>query len=206
MTPTETESLRDEIEAAVIAEVERVGPDALNKAALFSQFKARGASRASIYRWIDAPLKSGKAAMRLTAQIRKDAAARAAAVPDPALDAAREAAQIIPVPAMSDIAGYGGTVAFIAKLRQIMQTADSVAKHATHDDGKPRNAKLLLQATETLRRAMETGLKLHQAMREISEVDRFLAAIIEVLRQESPIVAERVVKRLNQLAAEWGAI
>lgn len=198
------DALREKVEAAVIAEVARVGPE-INKAALYNQFKDQGASRATVYRWIDQPLKSGKAGMRLTADIRKAAAARAAAVPDPALDAAREASQVIPVPAMSDIAGYGGAVAFVDKLRIIVANAEKVIAHATKDDGTPRNAKLLMMANDNLRRAMETGLKLHQAMREISAVDRFLAAIIDALRQESPELAERIVHRLNQLAAEWGA-
>ena len=203
MTP---EALHGQVEAAVMAEVERVGPDALNKAGIYNRFKGQGASRATLYRWIDAPLKSGKAGMHLTHQIRQAAAARASAVADPAADAAIEASEIILVPSIGDIAGYGGTVAFVAKVQAILANAELVIAHAKGEDGKPRNARLLVSANENLRRAMETALKLHHAMREISAVDRFLAAIVDSLRQESPELAERVVRRLNQLAAEWGAL
>jgi len=38
-------------------------------------------------------------------------------------------------------------------------------------EGKVRNSRLLLQSSAELRKCLETGVKLHQAMREVSAID-----------------------------------
>ena len=67
-----------------------------------------------------------------------------------------------------------------------------------------RNARLLLQATENLRRCLETGLRIAEAMREMDQVDKFHAAILEEIAKMDPVLAERVVLRLGQIAEQWG--
>ena len=69
---------RDEVEAAVIAEVTRVGPSEVDKGAMVKRFLDRGASRASLYRWIDAALASGKVAKRIKTKAKAGAATRRA--------------------------------------------------------------------------------------------------------------------------------
>ncbi len=45
------EKLRCEVEAALIAEVEHLGPKAFNRAAVLCRFQDRGVCRASLFRW-----------------------------------------------------------------------------------------------------------------------------------------------------------
>jgi hypothetical protein len=56
---------RDEVAAGAIADAARVGPSEVHEGALVKRFLDRGASRASLYRWIDAALASGTVAKRI---------------------------------------------------------------------------------------------------------------------------------------------
>lgn len=196
--------LRPEVEAAVLAELERVGPEAFNKAALVARFEGRGASRATLYRWVDGPLKSGAAGQHLARKVKAAANQRAARTDDPAADAAREAVAKLPVPVRVDDIASSGTLPVIEKLNECIRTAEQVMAYARTDEGKVRNAKMLLAASEHLRRALDTATRLYEAMREVNQVDRFHAAIMEAIAQESPEAAERLVTRLSQLATQWG--
>lgn len=210
------EELRAEVVAAVLAELERVGPDGLDKAAIVRRFAGR-ASRATLYRYVDAPLKSGAAARHLAGKVAASASARAARTPDPAADAAREAGGLAraPVPvltgpapapegvaaAASGPAGIG--IPVVEKLLECLRTAEQVTAYARAPDGKVKNARLLLRGNEQIRRTLETCVRLQQAMTELAQVERFHAAVIEEIAKESPELAERVVVRLNQLTAQW---
>ncbi len=62
-------ALRDAVEVDTLAEIERVGVQSLNKNAVAKRFAGRGASPATVYRWVDAAAKNRKAGqhfMRLT--------------------------------------------------------------------------------------------------------------------------------------------
>lgn len=201
------EALRGEFEAGATAEIERVGPERLDKAALVKAWGGRGASRATLYRWLEALMKSGAPGRAIVDQIRTAAAARKEVAADASFSAAKEAAlaiESIPAPRVADITGFG-VVAFAEKLQEIISNCDFLLKYARGDEeDKPRNAKLFMMANEGLRRSLETALKLQEELREASAVDRMIAAIMEELRKESPELAERVVRRLRMLATEWG--
>ena len=64
-----------------------------------------------------------------------------------------------------------------------------------------RNAKLFLHAAESLRRSLETAARLQATMNDLAALERFHRAIIDVIRQEDPAIALRVMRRLDQLAA-----
>lgn len=198
-------TLREEVEAAVIAELARVGPD-LNKADLAKRFADRGASRATLYRWIDGPLKSGAAGQHLAREVKAAAAARAE-LPDPPAAAAEAARPSLPaVVRMEDVASQG-TIPVIAKLVGCIGIAEQLIKHAKTPEGEVRSAKLLLAASEHMRRNLETAVKLQQAIAGTAKVEEFHNAVLELVRdvaREHPAAAEAIVTRLAQLAARWG--
>ena len=198
-------ALFSEIEVAVIAEIGRVGPAELDRAALVRGFAGRGAGRSTMFAWIDRILASGRPGQAITRTIKAAAAERAARSPAPAADAAAQAAALLPVRVTPDEAAGGGGLRILDKLAAVVADAEAVVRHAKREDGSPRNAKLLLAAGDALRRAMETCLKVTNAMHEIDAVDRFHGEIIDALRQESPELAARVVHRLMQINARWGA-
>ncbi len=202
----ERDELRAEVEAAVLAEIERVGPDALSKNAVAKRFHGRGVSAATVWRWVDAVVKSGRAGQHLARKVKKAAAARAARSPNPAADAAAEVATKLPaLVSPDDIVGAGGAINAIGQLQDCIRAAQQVMGHARTPEGGVRMAKTLLAASEHLRRCMETTARLAEAMRNVAEVDRFHEAILAEVAKESPACAERILVRLAHQATEYGA-
>jgi hypothetical protein len=199
-------ALRAEVEAALLAELERVGPDRLNRADVLRRFEGRGADRSTLFRWAAALLASGRAGQHLARKVRAATAERAVRVPAaPAADAAREAVERLPVAVRpEDIAGGPGPIAVIERLQTCIRAAEQVMAHARDAEGRVRNARALLAATETLRRCLETAARLHEAMRSVNDVDRFHAAVLAEVAKEAPETAERIVQRLTHLARAWG--
>ncbi len=190
----------------MLAELERVGPEAFNKAEIARQFEGRGAGRSSIYRWIDGVLKSGKAGQHVARKVKEAVQKRAERRPDaPAEEAAKAAVAALPaVVRVEDIAGNGGTIQVVELLNKAIQSVEGVLKAAHTEDGKPRNGKMILSAVEVLRRCLDTSVTLYEAMRSVNDYDRFHAMILEEVAKESPETAERIVMRLRQVATNWG--
>lgn len=197
--------LQAEVEAAVLAELERVGPADFNRAEIFRQFEDRNVARSTVYRWVDGVLKSGRGGAHLTKVVKKAAEKRAKRSPDPAADAAREVVEEVlpPIPKPTDFGG-AGVVPMVDRLSACIKVAEELMAHARTEDGKPRNAKLLLNASDHLRRSVETVVRLQEAMMQVMHVERFHEAVFQVLREEKPELVERVLLRLRQINAQYG--
>lgn len=197
--------LKREFEAAVLEEIARVGLSAFDKSAMVKLFAHR-AGRSTLYRMVDLLLKSGRAGQQLASKVKALAGARAHTSIDPAASAAFEAAASIPgvVSVMDLSVATGNPIDVMMKLRTCVDVADDLIRHARTDDGKVRNAKMLLGASEHLRRCMATAAQLQEAMLEVAHIERFHAAIFDVLREESPVLVERVLVRIKQLNRQWG--
>lgn len=207
---TDRTALRRRFEAAVLAELEAKGPNGLRIADLVRRFAGRGASRSTLFRWGQALLASGRAGAHLRRQAKAAATARARRAPDPAKNLAHEAAAALPKPIrLEDIAGSGGVIPVIERLKQCVEIADQIIAYARAPDGRPRMAKTMLAASEHLRRTLETAVKLQEALLQLERVDRFhaqvLAAIEEVAR-EFPEASELIARRLSALSAQWSTI
>lgn len=194
-----SEGLRGQVEAAALAELERVGPEAFDRTPVVRRFAGEGASARTIYRWISDLIDSGRAGQHLARVIAEAAATRAARVPDPANDAAREAVAALPRFVTPETIAGTGPIALMDELRQCIEAARQLMGHARTPEGTVKNAKLLLNASGTLRQCLDTALRVFEAVRELSELDKFHAAIIVELGKESPELAERVVARLRVL-------
>jgi len=190
-------ALRLEIEAAVLDAVAKVGPDGLDKSAIVSRFAGR-APQSTLYRMIDAPLKSGKAGRMVEKVVAEAVAARASA--DPARDAARDAVEILPKPIRVDavVASKGGQ-SFGHYIQRCIDIAEKLIQHACTTEGNVRNAKLLAVGSESLRRSMETALKIQVQMRDLQQVDEIHNAMMEEIARESPECAERIFMRVGHL-------
>lgn len=197
-------ALFGEVEAAVIAEVERVGPAALDRTALVRRFGGQVASRSTLFAWIDKILASGRPGQAITRSVKAAAAERAARAEDPAADAAEEAAALLPVRVSVDEVAGGGGLRLLDRLARVVADAELVVAHAKTAEGGVRNAKLLLSAGDALRRVAETILRVTESMHEVDQVTKFHDEIFAALREESPELAERIVRRLQRLAEKWG--
>lgn len=215
----EHEALRAEVEAAVQAEVNRVGSVMINRGAIWTAFQGRGASRATVYRWVAAvlpdiapgrdkvtvpPIPHQAPAPKDTARAIRMFAVEPGPEPDP------EPSPPPPPPRAEMAATFSGpmpgglSMPVIAHLQGILEDVQRVRATAFTADGQLRNGRMLLRVSEEMRRLMETVVKLQAAMHDIAGLERFHRAIIDAIREESPELAERVLKRLDDLAARWG--
>jgi hypothetical protein len=100
-------------------------------------------------------------------------------------------------------AAGGRVVGVIERLQRLMTDLELLIRHAKTEDGKVRNAKLLGSSIEGMRRCLETGVKLHQAMRAADEVDRLQNAVLEEIRKCDEDLHVRVLLRLRDLLDKW---
>lgn len=197
-------ALRAEVEAAVLAAVERVGPDGLSKSDIVKPFLGRGAARSTLFRWVDAVLASGKPGQVVTKQVKAAAAARAARTPDPVADVVEEVRALLPVaPRIEDAIGESKTINALAKLHGIILDLDKLIAYAKKEDGSVRNARLLGSSIEGMRRCLETAMKFHAAMRDAAAVDALQNAILDEIGKCDAELAERVYRRIDAIAENW---
>ena len=197
--------LRARLEAACIDELARVGPDDLDRGALVRRFEDQGVSARTRYRWLADFLDSGRAGQALVRRVEDAAAARAARTSDPAAEVAREVGELLPKSASPDKMIGSGPIPIMDHLHTVIHAAHEVMAHARTQDGKVRNAKLLLTASDKLRQCLDTATRITTAMNEFSQVQKFHAAVLDELRAESPALAERVLARFNRISTEWGS-
>lgn len=187
-----TPEARAEVEQACRAALAAAGaPDRVDKNAIYHRYKDR-ASKPTLYRWMDGVLggtKPGKG---------KPPGQEARKTIRMAEEAGRQ------LVGGTDQGGLAGTIPLMAHLRVLMDDVANVRALAHHPDGKVKNARLLLQASDALRRNLESIMKIQASMAELSALERFHRAIMDELRLESPELAQRVVDRLTRLAGEWG--
>ena len=192
--------LRADVEAAALREAERVGPEGFRPEAIVRQFSAHGVDRATLYRWIAALRASGRMGAYLAARVRTAAQTRAACSEAPSEEVARDAATLLPQPMRSEeIAAAGGLVSFTGLLQCCVHTAEQLLRQATAPDGSIRMPRLALSASEHLRRCLETSARVAVAMRDLQNLQRFHAAVIDAVRAENPEAAERLLARLMQI-------
>ena len=209
-------ALYAELHGALMAEIERTGPEGVNKAAVVARFAGRGVSDRTLFRWASEVMESGEPGQALARQVKRAAADRAARVPDTAEAAAEVAAEakaLLPVRAtVDDVAAAGApagprAIPVLQMLAGVIADAQLVVAHAKHADGKPKMPKLLLQAGESLRRAAETALKITKSMHEIDELKRFhgelISAVEEVARKHRREIGEELLMTLRRVNAKW---
>ena len=197
-----------ELHDALVAEVERIGPEGVNRAAVAARFIDRDVSERTLFRWCAEIMDGPAPARHIEAKVQEAVAARAAA-PDPAADLERDVSAVLPAKPVDVAAtmsvGDATALDFLGLLKECLADAEKLKAHALTDEGKIRNAKLLLQSSEHVRRTLETAARLQDSLIEVARVGQFHRAIFEMLREESPAFAERVVIRLRQLNVQWGS-
>lgn len=217
---TAREALRIACQREVMAEAESVGPERVNRAAIMRKYERLGVPEVTVYRWIRQCFGSKKKQARLVDDIVRDRTTsriaeqaekiaervQAEARPAAARAAAEEAVDAMPAPPSPDqvlAVGTGSTIPFMEHLRRLLLTSEEMEALARGPDGKLRNIGGMSRAAVVKLRALEVGLKAHQALAEMAEVERFHRLVIEEVAKESPEVAERIVRRLTVIAATW---
>jgi hypothetical protein len=84
--------------------------------------------------------------------------------------------------------------------------AKQVTAYARTEGGEVRNAKLLVTASEHLRRSIETASRLYDSIVAVQRIDQFnneLLTAIEAVHEEFPEAAELIIRRTRALADRW---
>jgi hypothetical protein len=205
-------ALRAEVERAVLAAAEKLGVEAgIDTAAIVRHFSGRGAADSTLFRWCREIIKSGKPGQHVARQVKRAAERRERKAADPAAAAASVAAEVaekLPVVvSVDDVIGSSSgrkVVTVIERLQTLAADLELLVKHAKNPDGGVRNARLLLQATGEFRKLLETGARIHAAMREADQVDRLHDAILDEIGKCDADLHVRVLLRLQDVAAAWG--
>jgi len=175
--------LREDFRKALHAEVLAMGPEGFKRADFAKRWTPRGVSRSSAFRWIDEDL--APAGQKLAVAV--NATAIRAALPQ----------QTNPVAAMA------APVPVLDLLRESIATAQQVMTFARNSDGSVRMAKTLLAASEHMRRTLETATKVHEAMRDVAQVEQQQQIILDEIAKEAPEVALRIIRRLQEHMQGW---
>jgi hypothetical protein len=196
------EGLRREVELAVLDAVKAAGPGGkVNRAAIWRQFQGRGIGRSACFDWMAAAMEDHDAAAPRLADATVAPPPPAAPV-DTNAEAQAVAAAVVPV---EHGGGADRSLPILQHLQQTIQDVLRVRSVAYHADGRVRNSRMVLKAAEEMRKSLETVVKLQAAMNDAAALERFHGAILDVIRQESPDLAQRVMRRLDDLAMRWGA-
>lgn len=164
--------------------------------------------RASVIRAL--PSKDQVTALRREASAAIKSAHSSAPVPDSPLvivesppdSGARTG--ITPIPIVAAVAPRGiGLV--MNKIERAIDVVDQCISYSYGADGKLRNPRMALAASDGLRRCLETALKLHEAVDNVQALQRFMDEIMAALRDASPEVAAVVVERLQSVTGRWAA-
>ena len=188
---------------------------ALSRSGIVKRFAGR-ASRSMLYEWIATFIEETSAREKrvdpayrragvIVINAEKAVEDESTAMPaDPAAVARELTATVVPAEAAQGGAA-GRALPILEHLHRTIEDVLRVRAVAFHADGRVRNSRMVLKAAEEMRRSLETVVKLQAAMNDQAALERFHAAIIEVIQQESPDLAQRVLRRLDELAMRWGA-
>jgi hypothetical protein len=166
-------ALRARVEAAVLDEVARVGLESFNRASLIKALVIEGGKQVTLYRWIDQILSSGSPDQHLARVIETAAADRIAQNPEPGRSISAAIRTKLPATPKVEHIATAGVMPVIERLNICLTAADQLMTHARTDDGKVRNARLLLAASEHPRRCIETAAKITDTLMRADKVERY---------------------------------
>ena len=202
------QSLKGELEAALAKAFSASGVEKFSRSDLIKRFLNKGVSQATLYRWIESSIASGKPGQAAVRAVKKAAEKR---IGKPARKSRarplslEEMKDRLPAVVRLDEVSSTPTVKLIEELGIIVADLKALVAYAKTPDGKPRNARLLLMASDRIRACLETAMRIYQAMRDMDEVDRLHGAILEEIGREAPAVKERILRRLAAMATGYGA-
>jgi hypothetical protein len=208
-------SVRLEVEASISKAYAETAPCRIRKSAIVGPFLSRGVGRSTLYRWVDQWLEARKPAQTMiraaqkAAAVRKHRAMASGELPERAAAklAARVIARAAVLPAVEVVAAQGMmAVDVIRRLQFSIEAAEQVMVLARHADGTVKAPRMLLAASDHLRRSLETAAKLHKAMRSVADIERFhdeVIGIVEDVAKEYPPAAELLISRLRLVVSRW---
>lgn len=195
---SQRDSLRLQVEAAVFEAAGRLGPGGtIDRAAIVNSFAGTVPER-TLFRWIKQLVDSGKVAAHVSRGIARAVAQRTARGSGAGATVIADATASLPkVIGVADLTG-SSVVELIERIETALSATEHVMRHARTDDGKVRNGKLLLAASNSLVRNLQIANELRRSIEQARKIEEFHVAIMDELQAASPELAERVLLRLRR--------
>jgi hypothetical protein len=176
------------------------------RSAILAEFQDRGVSRSTAFGWMAKVVQGGdiigkevdKAATVGQVKPGKKGGEKATKAAPAPIAVAGVAAKLPPLPKLSDVSKIG-LLPVVDLLQKCIDAAEKLSAYAHLPDGKVRNARLILQASEHLRKSVETAARLNESVAVYAEMEAFHDAVIAEISEESRDVAERILRRLGKL-------
>lgn len=170
---------------------------------------ANEVAKSTFYWWVKSINDSGipaQKAIRTAKKRAKRKAVRKKAVTKKALKKVVVAEVIEVLPALPDSTDTVGCslIEMGQKLNTCMEEMEALMKHSKNDKGGIRNTRLLLQATEGLRRTIDSAAKLRESIWDVRRAELFMTALLNRLRHRDPEFIELVLGDIKQVNKDWG--
>jgi hypothetical protein len=194
--------LREKVHAAVDAAI-RTGK--VTKLSLVEQFLGQGASRASLYVWIN------KRIEEVAVDIATDTRTKPAHPPrkpktklEPeeirpaALALAHRAAASPDEPGVE-------AIPFLARIQSNLARLDAVMAMAYKDETL-KNPKLVLDTVEAIGRTLTRAARIQVVIEDRQRQEAFMEGVVKIITEEEPRVRDRIVGKLQNLRLSYGSI
>ena len=189
----ETQQIREYFERDIVEEYRRYGAN-FTLATYINVFGKRNkVERSMLYKWFHA---MGAASVG-------PAAGEPKVLPPPGNELVTLGVRSPTAQRLSELAARGNTVAVIRNLERSLSAANHVLEKAEKAGANANSPWVILRASEQIRRCAETAIKLHDAMWNVQRIEEFHRTVIQIVAEESPAAAERVMRRLEELAQQW---
>ena len=204
-------ALRAEVEKDVVDACKLLGPAQLDRAAIVAKFANRGASRATLFRWVSAGVTGPEVSKAMRALLRPPAPAPEHEA-QRAAETAAKVGEIIAgsgiVPSVASALAPGLSLGeMVAKLTAVVETAEQVVAHAKTPDGKIRMAKTALAGGAAMRDGVLAMTKLLDSVTNATNVMQFISeviALLEAVGRQHPQVGHLMAIELINISRRWG--
>lgn len=203
--------IRQEFERDLIAAYARSGP-AFAALPVVREFRSRHAIAAStLYRWVDAMRASGVLGQQMGGgpsenfadTLSTDNLSGQDEITDDTDGEEIPPAQQPLARLAPDIPPPSSGIAVVANLEQCIAGALQIMRHARKAPRDLEQARVLIAASEHLRRCLETAIRLREQIVTYEKIEAFHRAVVSTLREDCPLAADRALEKLERLCRDW---
>ncbi len=202
-----SKELKEQAQKEISALLEKYGKDG-DFGTLYKKYSDE-VPKSTFYRWVRSISASGVPAQKALRKAKKRVVRKAKkknikTKPELSLVVSQEVVEVLPmVPDASDIAGVSLTE-MSRKLSWCMSELERIIEYSKSKDGSIRNAKMMMQAIEGIRRTIDSTTRLMEMLWDIRRTEQFHTAIFNRLKARDPEFVELILADLKQINADWG--
>ena len=172
-------------------------------ASVVRQFEGQGTSRATLFRWVAAALdRDDLPAVKVKAP-KTPAKPAAGAGRGVTIEAELPATTSVRIAeAGPDQGATLGAVGILESLQEAITVAKQCIAFGRKEDGTVRNSRLLLAASDNLRKALETANRIYEKVNDQRRVEAFHRRIMHEIGKVDPPARKRIMDALVEIGRD----